>query len=102
MLAPFPSVVIYGLLDASSCFENCLCFVCFEIVLKSLSAAIHFVITLVSVLKSVDKENVFESVLKYFCVGAKSCFEQASKNLSTYTRKGRSFLPILYTVLSSY
>ena len=30
VLAPFPSVVFYGLLDASSCFKNCLCFVCFE------------------------------------------------------------------------
>ena len=56
---------------------------------------IRFVITLVSVLKSVDKANVFESVLKYFFVGAKSYFEQASKNLSTYTRKGRSFPPNL-------
>ena len=62
---------------------------------KCLSATIRFMITLVSVLKSVNKENIFESVLKCFCVGAKSCFEQASKNLSTYTRKCHSFLPIL-------
>ena len=60
-------------------------------VLKCLSAEIRFVITLVSVLKSVDKENVFEMCkCKKFVL-----FEQASKNLSTYTKKGHSFPPNL-------
>ena len=47
-------------------FENTLCFVFLKSVLKCLSAAIRFMITLVSVLKSVNKASVFESVLKCF------------------------------------
>ena len=44
---------------------------------------IRFVITLVSVLKSVEKENVFlKVVLKCFCVGAKKVV--LSKHLRTY------------------
>ena len=56
-------------------------------------------ITLVSVLKSVEKENVFESVfemfLKCFCVGAKVCFEQAFKNYLLILEKVLYFPPIL-------
>ena len=59
-------------------------------------------ISLVSVLKSIDKANVFESVLKCLCVSVKICFEQASKNYLLVLEKVRSFPPILLKVLSYY
>ena len=49
-------------------------------ILICLSAEIRFMITLVSVLKSVDKANAFESVLK--CVSVKSIF-YLRKHLTT-------------------
>ena len=69
-------------LRALRCLAHVLKYVVFLSVLKNvlrcLSAAICFMITLVSVLKSVDIANVFESVfLKCFCVSAKVYFEHS-------------------------
>ena len=66
-----------------------------KIVLKFLSAEIHFVITFVSVLKSVDKENVFESVFEMCKCRKFVLFEQASNNYLLVLENIRSFPPIL-------
>ena len=59
---------------------------CFEKYFENAySKAICFMITLISVLKSVDKA-FFENVLKCFCVGVKSLFEQASNNYLLYSK----------------
>ena len=59
MLAPFPSVVIYELLIASSLLKILLCVCDLKIFLKSQSMA-NFVMILISVLKNAYK--VFEKV----------------------------------------
>ena len=86
MVAPFPSVVFHRLLGTCSFFKITLVFVCFEKVF------VCFMITLVSVLKSVIK-RFFKRVLKVWC--------KNELNLSKYLRtiylleKGRSFPPFL-------
>ena len=75
-------------------FKIPLCFMCLKMFGKFLSVAICFVLTLVSVLKSVNKANVLKiCFLKCFCVGAKSCFEQTSNNyLLLYLKRFVIFL----------
>ena len=61
--------------------------------LKCLRATIYFMITLVSVLKSVDKANIFLKVVFEMCKCRKFVlFEQASNNYLLVLKKVCSFL----------
>ena len=74
MLAPFPSMAFHGILGTFSFLKLLSCLYVLKSFENFLSAAIHFMVTLVSVLKSVIKR--FEN----FCL--KSMFESVGcKNL---------------------
>ena len=76
VLAPVPSVVFHGRLGTYSFLKIAFVFLCFE------NFFISFMITIVSVLKSVIKcfENFcLKSVLKVYGVKI-GCFEQVLKN----------------------
>ena len=102
VLAPFPSVVIYGLLYAYLILKYLVLCVFLKSILKCLSVEICFMITLVSFLKSVDKvffENVFEMFL---CRSKKFVLSIASRSYLLILEKVHSFPLILQIVLSYY
>ena len=67
MLAPFSSLVIYGLLIASSLFENALCCV-FEKYFENANGKASFVMILV-------RKNVYKVLIFCKCFKFERCFE---------------------------